>query len=141
MMNDKVLFSIVDTPTHPNFSPLYRRFGLKEIVLQSQRKAISALKRQKPDFAVAEFIYTYHTYYQAVNISNLDVFLNSLVKYSPDTRVIVLVSKADREHVDALNEIIPLHAVLTFPVSDGQMEAALRGALNSRLVSPRNGGC
>lgn len=125
-MSEPILFSIIDTPTHPAFSSLYRMLGLQEVRLESQRKAISALKRQKPDFVVAEFIYTYHTYYQAVNISNLDVFLNSLVKYSPQTRVIVLVNKSDREHVDALNDIKPLHSVLTLPVSEEQMRAALQ---------------
>jgi len=124
-MNERILFSIVDTPTHPGFSDLYRRLGIHEVRLESQRKAISELKKQKPDFVVAEFVYTYHTYYQAINISNLDVFLNSLVKYSPDTRVIVLVNKSDREHVDELNTILPLHAVLTLPVSEARMEAAL----------------
>lgn len=124
-MREKKLFSIIDTPTHPNFSSLYRELGIEELRLESQRKAISALKKQKPDFVVAEFIYTYHTYYQATNISNLDVFLNSLVKYSPDTRVIVVVNKADREHVDELNSILPLHAVLTLPVADAQMRAAM----------------
>jgi hypothetical protein len=125
-MSERFIFSIVDTPTHPAFSVLYRELGFQELRLESQRKAISALKKQKPEFVVAEFVYTYHTYYQAVSISNLDVFLNSLVKYSPDTRVIVLVNKSDRAHVDALNDIVPLHAVLTLPVSEAQMRAALK---------------
>lgn len=124
-MSERTLFSIVDTATHPNFSRLYRELNIGEVRLESQRKAISALKRQKPDFVVAEFIYTYHTYYQATNISNLDVFLNALVKYSPDTRVIVVVNKADREHVDELNAILPLHIVLTLPVTEARMQAAL----------------
>lgn len=124
-MTERTLFSIIDTPTHPSFSGLYQRLGIREVRLESQRKAISALKKERPDFVVAEFIYTYHTYYQAINISNLDVFLNSLVKYSPETRVIVLVNKDDRAHVDELNAILPLHAVLTLPVSEAQMEAAL----------------
>lgn len=127
-MSKKVLFSIIDTPTHPSFSHLYGELGITEVRLESQRKAISALKKEKPDFVVAEFIYTYHTYYQAINISNLDVFLNSLVKYSPDTRVVVVVNKADREHVDELNAILPLHAILTLPVAESEMRAALETA-------------
>lgn len=124
-MSKKTILSIVDTPTHPGFSSLYRELGFEETRVQSQRKAISALKTCKPDYVVGEFVYTYHTYYQATNISNLDVFLNSLVKYSPHTRVVVLVNRADREHVEGLNAIVPLHAVLTLPVSEPQMRAVL----------------
>ncbi|OOZ39323.1 hypothetical protein BOW53_12265 [Solemya pervernicosa gill symbiont] len=119
------LFSIVESPTHPNFSSLYHELGLEVITLNSQRKAISQLKKNQPDYIVAEFFYGFNTYYQAVNISNLDVLLNSLVKYSPDTKVIVLVAKDQRQYVDKLNEIVPLHSVLTLPVTPDQLKPLL----------------
>lgn len=121
----KLLFSIVDTTTHPNFSDLYKRLGYQELRLDSQRKAISALKKSPPQMVVAEFVYTFSTYYQAINISNLDVFLHSLVKYAPAAEVIVLVNKADRDHVEKLQVIHPLRAVLVQPVTEAQMAEAL----------------
>jgi len=45
------LFSIIEAPSHPRLSDLYRRLGLAELRLPSQRKAIQALKREAPDFA------------------------------------------------------------------------------------------
>lgn len=119
------LFSIIESTTHPKLSMLYKRLGIEEVQITSQRKAISALKKQQPDYIVAEFFYTYNTYYQAINISNLDVLLNSLVKYSPETKVIVLVSKKEREHVDKLNDILPLYGVLQQPVSESDIEQLL----------------
>ena len=89
------------------------------------RKAIAALKKQQPDFIVAEFFYGYGNNYAGVNISNLDVLLYSLQKYSADTKVIVLVDKDEYKYVDKLNEIIKLHDILKFPVNNRQLQKSL----------------
>ncbi len=125
-MSGQTLFSIIESPTHPDFSALYRQLGYAEEKLTSTRKAIAALKTIKPDVVVAEFFYGYGNNYAGVNISNLDVFLLSLQKYAPEARVIVLVDKGEHQHVDKLNNIVPLHAVLQHPVSTEQMLAALK---------------
>ena len=120
------LFSILESPGHPNFSGLYKRLGLHETRFSSMRHALQALKTQQPDFIVAEFFYGYGNNYAGVNISNLDVMLYSLQKYAPQARVIVLVEKDQRQHVDKLNEIVPLYAVLQYPVQEAQIEALLK---------------
>ncbi len=126
-MSDTTLFSILESPTHPDFSALYRRLGIRQIEFRSMRKVMSELKRQRPDIVVAEFFYGYANNYAGINISNLDVFLFSLQKYAPEVRVIVLVEKSEREYVDKLNEIFPLHAVLVQPVQVSQLERLLEG--------------
>ncbi|MFP5506780.1 MAG: hypothetical protein ACLGH6_11315 [Gammaproteobacteria bacterium] len=126
-MARSVVFSIIESPTHPDFSAVYQRLDIEEVRLTSTRKAIGRLKEQPPDFVVAEFFYGYGNNYAGVNISNLDVFLFSLQKYAPQTRVVVLVDKSEREFVDKLNDILPLHAVLTQPVAPAALEAALGG--------------
>ena len=120
-----VLFSVVESPAHPNFSGLYKRLKIEEVKLNSMRKAIARLKKQKPDFIVAEFSYGYSSNYAGVNISNLDVLLASLRKYAPDARVVVLVDKSELQYVGKLGELFPLYAVLQFPVQEQQMEALL----------------
>lgn len=124
-MPGQTLFSIIESPIHPDFSALYREFGFAEEKLTSTRKAIAALKTHKPDVVVAEFFYGYGNNYAGINISNLDVFLLSLQKYAPEARVIVLVEKNERQYVDKLNAIVPLHAILQYPVSTEQMQTAL----------------
>ncbi len=89
------------------------------------RKALQQLKQQPPDIVVADFIYGYGNNYAGVNISNLDVFLHGLQRYAPAAKVIVLVEKAERQYVDKLNEILPLHAVLVYPVSEAMMADVL----------------
>lgn len=120
-----ILYSIVESPGHPDLSELCRRLDIRRVVLASMRKAISELKRTAPDLVVADFIYGYGNNYAGVNISNLDVFLYSLQKYAPAARVIVLADKCERQYVDKLNDIVPLHAVLTYPVDESQLEPLL----------------
>lgn len=117
----KILFSIIESPTHPNFSQIYSELGVKEEIISSMRKAISKIKKQQPNFIVAEFTYAYSTNYQATHTSNLDVLLHSLKKYSPETKVIVLVKKDELEYVDHIQEIYPLHAILSYPVAETEI--------------------
>lgn len=128
-MAQTVVYSIVETPLHRDFSALYGRLGWRQLRYPSMRKAIAALRRTPPDAVVAEFLYGYGNNYAGVNISNLDVFLYSLQKYAPAARVVVLVDKSERQYVDKLNEIFPLSAVLVQPVQEAQLESALREAV------------
>lgn len=120
-----VLYSIVESPGHPDFSSLYRKLGMEEVRLPSMRKAISRLKKQPPDIVVAEFFYGYGNNYAGINISNLDVFLRSLLKYAADARVVVLVEKAERQYVDKLAELFRLEAIMILPVSEVRMQVVL----------------
>ena len=125
-MSPATVFSIVETPIHPDFSALYQRMGWSELRFPSMRKAIAGLRGKPPDTVIAEFLYGYGNNYAGVNISNLDVFLYSLQKYAPRARVVVLVDKDERRHVNKLHQIFPLHAVLVHPVSEAQLEAVLQ---------------
>ncbi len=121
----KTLFSIIESSAHPNASKLYDSLGIKETKITSIRKAIATLKKQQPDYIVAEFFYGYGNNYAGVNISNLDVLLYSLQKYSEHTRVIILVEKNEYKYVDKLNDIIKLHDILKSPVNIGQLQKSL----------------
>ena len=124
-MSSATLFSIIESPLHPDFSEVYQHAGIQEVKLRSTRKAISELKKQTPDYVVAEFFYGYGNNYAGVNISNLDVFLYSLQRYAPQARVIVMVDKSERQYVDKLQELFSLHAILQHPVSRAQIEKVL----------------
>jgi len=127
-MSALTLYSIIESPGHPDFSGLYRRAGFEELRFNSMRSALQALKTRPPAVIVAEFFYGYGNNYAGVNISNLDVMLFSLQKYAPQARVIVMVEKHERQYVDKLNDILPLHAVLQHPVQTAQIETLLHEA-------------
>ena len=124
------VFSIIESPGHPRLDALYQRLGITQVKLASQRKALQALKHaapdRRPDWVVAEFFYGFGNNYAGANVCNLDVFLASLRRLAPAARVIVLVSKEQTGYVPLLAERFPLHAVLTLPVSEAEVEAVLR---------------
>ncbi len=124
-MTSPLLFSILESPGHPNFSALYRQLGIEERRLPSQRKAVQALKEEVPDWVVAEFFYGFGNNYAGANLSNLDVFLASLQKFAPAARVILLVDKSQRPFVDKLAARFSLHATLEQPVALEAMAAVL----------------
>lgn len=121
-----LLYSIIESPLHPQLSGLYSRSGLTEMQFSSVRKAIQALKSSPPDIVVADFIYGYGNNYAGINISNLDVFLHSLQKYAPACRVIVLYEKAERQYAQKLAGLFELHALLEYPVEEAQLAGLLR---------------
>lgn len=121
----KTLFSIAESAIHPNFTELYNKLSIAESRFNSMRKAIAALKKQQPDFIIAEFFYGYGNNYAGVNISNLDVLLYSLQKYSATTKVIVLVGNDEYKYVDKLNKIIKLHDVIKFLINKERLQKSL----------------
>ncbi len=124
-MPASVLYSVIESPAHPRLSGLYARLGMNELKFNSVRKAISQLKKQPPDWVVADFSYGYANNYAGVNVSNLDVLLASLRRYAPQARVIVLAEKSEYGYVDKLKSLFTVHAALQYPVSEAQMEAVL----------------
>ena len=124
-MSKPLVYSIIESPGHPNLSALYRRLGLDELRLPSQRKAVRALKERPPDWVVAEFFYGFGNNYAGANLSNLDVFLGSLQRYAPQARVLVLVAKDQRRYLDLLAERFPIHGVLVQPVAEADVASLL----------------
>lgn len=122
----KTLFSLIESPTHPNFSALYQQLGIREERFTAARKLHKALQKQQPDFLVGEFIYGYGNNYAGVNVCNLDVTLYALQRFAPATRVIVFVHPAEAQYVDKLAALFPLHAVLKYPVANTALEQALK---------------
>lgn len=124
-MSQKTVLSLIESPTHPKLSELYSRMGLREIQVYSSRKAINVLKKDRPDFIVAEFFYGYGNNYAGVNVCNLDVLLSSLPKYSPDTQTIVFVQKDEVQYVKKLHDIYPLRGVFLHATPDSAIEEVL----------------
>ena len=124
-MSAKTIFSVIESPTHPFLTALYKQQGFDELCFKSMRKLISKIKKVQPDFIAAEFFYGFGNNYAGINISNLDVMLYSLQRYAPDTKVIVFVDKQQRQYVDKLNDIFPLHAIFTLPVDETALKKSL----------------
>lgn len=120
-----ILYSVVQSRFHPRLTSLYAEKGLEEKVFTSIRKVMSEIKKESPDYLVADFIYGYSSNYAGVNISNLDVMLMAMKRYSPDTKVIVLAQKNEIEFVSKLNDIFPLQGILRLPVTPKEMSQVM----------------
>lgn len=121
----KTIYSVIESRTHPFLSAVYKKCGLEELCFKSMRKVMAKLKKEPPDYIAVEFFYGFGNNYAGINSSNIDVLLYSLQRYSPNTKVIIFVDKDQRQYVDKLNDIMPLHAVLTRPFNQSQVTDAL----------------
>ncbi len=123
-MAKPVVITVVESMLFPDFGTLYQKKGFEEHRVNSIRKAISLVKKQLPAYIVVEFFYAYSTNYSGIYKSNLEVLLVSLIKYSPNTKVIVLAKKKEIKYVDVLDAVdYPVHGVLQLPTTLLKMEA------------------
>lgn len=120
------VYSIMESPLHPDLGAVYKAFGMNELKFHSMRKAISHLKTQLPDIIVADFIYGYGSNYAGANVCNLDVFLRSLEPYGKASKIIVFVDKEEQDFVAKLHELFPLAMALLYPVKPMHMERLLK---------------
>lgn len=123
----QTLFSLIESPFHPDFSALYQKLGIESRRFNSARNLHRAVQLQPPDFFVGEFIYGWGNNYAGANVSNLDVTLRTLQYLAPQAKIIVFMQDREKDHIGKLLELFPIHAVLTYPVSEQAMQAALQG--------------
>ena len=125
-MSHSVVISIIESMMFPDLGALYQRKGLEEFRVDSVRKATALVKKQPVDFIVVEFFYAYSTNYSGIYKSNIEGLLVSLIKYSPNTKVIVLVKKKEMQFINILDAVdYPVHGVLQLPIAPTQMESLL----------------
>jgi hypothetical protein len=115
------LLAIIEMGGYPNFIPLYRSMGFNVEVVNSMRKARSALKKQAPDVIVAE--YNFQSQFRD-RTSNLETLMAVLQKHG-GAKVIAFYEKETRHKLDQLTERFPLHATLTYPVQESELRSAL----------------
>jgi len=124
------VFSIIETPTHPVLSGLYNELGYDEMIFSSVRRAITALKKHKPDVIVAQFFFSFSTNYASNHISNLDSLIITLQKYSSyKPKFIFLASKKDYQYIEQLtshyNRFSSSNRSLLLPVTPEQIKELL----------------
>lgn len=122
----KTLYSLIESPFPPDFSALYRQLGIEAQRFDTARNLHRALQKQPPDFFIGEFVYGWGNNYAGANVSNLDVTIRTLQRFAPQAKVIVFIHPREEAHIGKLLELFPIHAVLTYPVNEQVMQAALQ---------------
>lgn len=131
-MTRPTIFSVIESPLHPKLTDLFADMGWTEVQFPTARKAIKALKQTRPDFIIADFLYSYSTNYDSNHISNLDSLLISMNQYAPNPpKILFLCEKDEFKHIDDLvrqyHQYLGEYAALRFPVSPEQVKEALIG--------------
>jgi hypothetical protein len=124
----KTLYSLIESPFAPDFRALYDALGIVGERFDSARNLHRALQKKPPDFFVGEFVYGWGNNYAGANVSNLDVTLRTLQCVAPAAKLIVFLQPREAAHIDKLLDLFPIDAVLTYPVDEAQMRAALLAA-------------
>lgn len=112
------VLSIIESALSPDCGNLYQQLGYQETRVNSMRKALGNIKKERFDYIVCEFLYRYGTDYAGCTVSNLDVMLATLQKYSPETRVVVIVDKAEKDYISKLTDQFKVHQILVYQDSD-----------------------
>jgi hypothetical protein len=116
-----LLVQVVELGGYPNFIPLYQRLGYRVETESSGRRAISALKKLRPDVVVAEFNYQFDF---RDRTSNLESILASLQPLDA-VKVVVFYDRAEQAQLDQVAERFPGFTALSYPVDEGELEVVL----------------
>lgn len=115
-----LLISVVELGDYANYTPLYQRLGYRVESVNTGRKAIGLLKKQRPDAVVTEFNYQFSF---RDRTSNLESIL--AVVQSQDTRVVVFYDLAVQAQLDLVAARFPGFIALPYPIDDASLAAAL----------------
>lgn len=118
----KHLLAVVEFLGHTAYKPLYEQAGYTVACEFSVRKAIAAVRRQKPDVVVADFFFQPDF---RDRVSNLESLLASL-QGAAAVKVLVYYDAAHQHALDKVRQRFHIDAALTLPVRQADVEALLR---------------
>lgn len=113
--------SIVKLGGYPDFSPLFASLGYEHEILSSGRKAIAYLKKNPPQWVIAEFYVQSDFRDRTGNLESVMALLQGM----HDTRVLVLYESQDRDKLELLHQRFPIFESLPLPVNEERMREYL----------------
>jgi predicted RNase H-like nuclease (RuvC/YqgF family) len=116
------LLAVVEFLAHTGFKSLYERLGFSVTTEFTVRKAIAAVRKQKPDIVVADFFFQPDF---RDRVSNLESLLASL-HGGPEVKVLVYYDAAHQHALDKVRQRFRIDAALNLPVKEAEIEALLR---------------
>jgi hypothetical protein len=120
-----ILLLILESPTHPNFVEMYQQQGFDVKIVNSMRKAMATLKNTQPAYIMCEFFYGFGNNYAGINLSNLDVMLHALRRYSPNSKVVTFYQKEEYPFLLKLKSLFEIHAEFCYPVKQADVKQIL----------------
>jgi DNA-binding NtrC family response regulator len=118
------LLSVIELGGYADLMPLYRRLGFSVTSVTSSRKAISAVKKLRPDVVVAEF--NYQSDFRD-RTSTLESLLASIERFA-ETRAIVFYEKETLPQLEKLLKQFSVFGTMAYPLDEAELEALLQSA-------------
>ncbi len=120
-MSQPLLMSVVELGGYPNFTPLYERLGYRVEIITSGRKAITTLKKARPDVLVTEFNFQFEF---RDRTSNLETIL-AVAQHNAGMKIIVFYNKEEEEKLEQVRGRFPGFTALSYPIEDAVLEKAI----------------
>lgn len=117
----KTLLAVIEFIAHGKLPELYQQLGFDVTTEWRVRKAVSLVRKLKPDVIVADF------YFQSDfrdRLSNLESLL-AAAQPLKDTRILVFYEPQDEPALIRVRERMRIDAVLPTPVSEDAVKAVL----------------
>jgi DNA-binding NarL/FixJ family response regulator len=117
----KKLLTLIEFVSHAKLPTLYKQLGFDVTTEWQARKAVSLVRKLKPDVIVADF------YFQAEfrdRLSNLESVLATAQPF-PETKILVLYEPQSQAALDKVRARLRIDAALPIPVKEEDLKAAL----------------
>jgi AmiR/NasT family two-component response regulator len=118
----KKLLVVTEFLAHAKLPKLYQRLGFDVTNEWQVRKAISLLRKIKPDVVVADF---YHQADFRDRLSNLESLL-ATAQPMAETKILVLYEPENQAVLDKVRARMRIDAVLTMPVKEEELQSILK---------------
>lgn len=118
----KKLLVVTEFLAHAKLPKLYQQFGFDVTNEWQVRKAISLLRKIKPDVVVADF---YHQADFRDRLSNLESLL-ATAQPMAETKILVLYEPENQAVLDKVRARMRIDAVLVMPVKEEELQSILK---------------
>ncbi len=119
----KKLLAVIEFIEHARFPALYRELGFEVTAEWQVRKAVSLIRKLKPDVIVADF------YFQSDfrdRLSNLESLL-AAAQLLKEVKILVFYEAENEPALNKVRERMHIDAALTTPVNEAALRAVLSG--------------
>lgn len=121
----KNLLAIIELGGYPNFSELYRQEGFELTMVNSVRRALSALKKMTPAVIVAEFNFQSDFRDRSSSLETLMAPVQRLT----NTKLIVFFEDEYRSQFERFRAQFEVYAAFSYPIDEAKLREALRGVV------------
>jgi hypothetical protein len=124
-MTRKKLLAVIEFLNHSRLPALYQRLGFEVAVEWQERKAISLLRKIRPDVLVADF-YAQTDFRD--RLSNLESLL-AAAQPMADTKILVFHEPKNQAALDKVRARVRIDAAMATPIDERELEALLKSWL------------